>query len=291
MIVTRFAPSPTGFLHLGHAYAALFACRAAQSSGGRFLLRIEDIDRVRCRPEFEQAIFEDLRWLGISWEEPVRRQSFHSHDYATAIGKLDAAGLVYPCFCTRKEIAAEIARAAVAPHANEIREAPYPGICRSLDAGERARRMAAGVPYALRLDSRKALAGIGPHEPGFLEMGRGPNGETGYQRMQRELIGDVVLARKDLPASYHLAVVMDDASQGVNLVTRGEDLFPATHIQRLLQALLSLETPDYAHHRLLLDSRGQKFSKRDQSVTIRSLRQSGLSPGEVNRLAGIEPGF
>jgi glutamyl-Q tRNA(Asp) synthetase len=287
MIVTRFAPSPTGFLHIGHAYAALFAQRIAEQTGGRFLLRIEDIDRIRCREEFEHAIFEDLAWLGIRWEEPVRRQSRHFSEYARAIGRLEEQGLVYPCFCTRQEIAAEIARAAVAPNAGELREPPYPGTCRQLDARERTNRMAAGTPYALRLNCAKALTIVDAEKLGFVEKGRGPNGENGYLRTLPELLRDIVLARKDLPASYHVAAVHDDAVQGVTLVTRGEDLFPATHTQRLLQALWSLPAPDYAHHRLVVDSCGRKFAKRDQSVTHRSLRLSGATPDEVRGIAGI----
>src|SRR6476661_8768021 len=239
MIVTRFAPSPTGFLHLGHAYAAFRAYDAARAGGGRFLLRIEDIDTTRCRLEFERAILEDLSWLGIAWEEPVRRQSEHFADYAAALAKLEAAGLVYPCFCTRKEIAAEIARAGIAPSAADNGGEAYPGTCRTLPEGLRARRMAEGEAYALRLDVAKARArhsGILQ----FVEHGHGPNRETGTQTARPELSGDIVLARKGLPTSYHLAVVVDDALQGVSLVTRGQDLFPATGIQRLLQALLDL---------------------------------------------------
>ena len=287
MIVTRFAPSPTGFLHIGHAYAALIAYRAAAENRGRFLLRMEDIDLGRCRSEFEEAIYEDLRWLGIKWAEPVRRQSRHFDDYAVAIARLEKAELVYPCFCTRKEIEAEIARATDAPQSGELAAAHYPGTCRSFTRAERAQRITAGTPYALRLDHSKALASIALQELGFDELGHGPNGESGYQRARPEFMGDVVLARKDLPASYHLAVVTDDALQGVTLVTRGEDLFTATYIQRLLQALLGLPAPRYAHHRLILDSSGRKFSKRDGAVALRSLRLSGATPGDVHRLAGL----
>src|SRR5258706_10017571 len=209
MIVTRFAPSPTGFLHLGHAYAAFRAYDAARAGGGRFLLRIEDIDSTRCRPEFERAILEDLRWLGIAWEEPVRRQSDHFDDYAAALAKLEAAGLVYPCFCTRKEIAAEIARAGIAPSAADIGgEDVYPGRCRALPEAVRERRMADGEAYALRLDVAKARASH-PGALPFVEHGRGPHGETGPQTARPENSGDIVLARKELPTSYHLAVVVD----------------------------------------------------------------------------------
>lgn len=285
MIVTRFAPSPTGFLHLGHAYAAFRAHEAARAGGGRFLLRIEDIDTTRCRPEFERAILEDLRWLGIAWEEPVRRQSEHFTDYAAALARLEAAGLVYPCFCTRKEIAAEIARAGVAPSASEL-EGVYPGACRSLPEAARARRIADGEAHALRLDVAKARA-CHAGALSFVEHGHGPNGETGTETARPELSGDIVLARKELPASYHLAVVVDDALQGVTLVTRGRDLFPATAIQRLLQALLDLPVPDYAHHPLVLDEQGRKFSKRDRGVTLAGLREAGETPGSLRARLGI----
>ncbi len=286
MIVTRFAPSPTGFLHLGHAYAAIRAYEAARADGGRFLLRIEDIDTTRCRPEFERAIFDDLRWLAMAWEEPVRRQSEHFADYAEALARLKAADLVYPCFCTRKEIAAEIARAGVAPSASELAESLYPGTCRSLSQGVRAHRMAQSEPYALRLDMAKARA----RHAGvlqFVEHGHGPNGETGTQTARPELSGDIVLARKELPTSYHLAVVVDDALQGVTLVTRGEDLFAATGIQRLLQALLGFAAPDYAHHPLVLYTQGRKFSKRDRGVTLAGLREAGRSVAEVRAMVGM----
>lgn len=287
MIVTRFAPSPTGFLHLGHAYAALVAQDSAKRAGGRFLLRIEDIDTTRCRPEFEEAIKEDLRWLDIAFEEPVHRQSEHFSDYAAALSKLAAMRLLYPCFCTRKDIAEEIARASVAPQAAELSpDGPiYPGTCRTLSPSAREERTGAGAAYALRLDVARGRALTG--ELSFEELAHGAKGETGPQIATPELLGDVVLARKELPASYHLAVVVDDAAQGVTLVTRGEDLFPATHIQRLLQALLNLPTPSYAHHRLILDSTGRKFSKRDSAVTLSSLRQSGVTPAEIRAQLGL----
>ena len=275
MIVTRFAPSPTGFLHLGHAYAALVAFEAAR--GGRFLLRIEDIDAARCHPEFERAILEDLAWLGLSWEQPVRRQSEHFSDYAAALDRLDALGVLYPCFCTRKEIAAEIARAGEAPHGPE---GPlYPGTCRALPFSERRRRIARGETYALRLDVAKALA-LAPRDLSFTEHGSRVAADPTHS-------GDVVLARKKLPASYHLAVVVDDAVQGVTLVTRGEDLLPATHVQRLLQALLGYPAPAYAHHRLILDKDGKKFSKRDSAVTLRRLREGGARPEDIRNAVGL----
>ena len=267
MIVTRFAPSPTGFLHLGHAFAALTAARG----GTRFLLRIEDLDQGRSRQEFIAGIFEDLAWLGLSWEEPVLLQSRRSDAYRMVLA--DLAPFTYPCFCTRKDIAEEIARAGEAPSGPD---GPiYPGICRELSDAVRAARIAGGEAYALRLDARKAATAAGPLT--FREHGQ-------VQAVDPLLFGDVVLARKDMPASYHLAVVVDDAFQGVTLVTRGEDLLPAAHVQRLLQALLRYPAPDYAHHRLILDKAGRKFSKRDQAVTLRSLREAGLTPSGVEAL-------
>jgi glutamyl-Q tRNA(Asp) synthetase len=279
MIVTRFAPSPTGYLHLGHAYAAI----RAHDAGERFLLRIEDIDRIRCRPEFEAAIFEDLAWLGLDWEKPVLRQSDRSFVYAAALQKLTAQGLIYPCFCTRKDIADEIARAGAAPHGAE---GPlYPGICRDLSDDARREKIASGVPYALRLDAAKAATLAGPLS--FEEQGAGPAGEHGTIAVDPLSLGDVVLARKEMPAAYHLAVVVDDAHQGVTLVTRGEDLFVATHVQRLLQALLDLPAPGYAHHKLILDDQGKKFSKRDQAVTLRELRAKGETPSALRTRLGF----
>jgi glutamyl-Q tRNA(Asp) synthetase len=279
MIVTRFAPSPTGFLHLGHAFAALTAARA----GDRFLLRIEDIDRTRCRPEFEDAIAEDLAWLGLNWEKPVLRQSDRFDAYRAALDTLQGQGLLYPCFCTRAEIAAEIARAAEAPHGPE--GPAYPGTCRLLSDAQQQERMASGAPYALRLDARKAADRVGPLS--FTENGAGPQGEHGVIAVDPLLFGDIVLARKETPAAYHLAVVVDDAFQGVTRVTRGNDLFAAAHIQRVLQTLLGLPEPQYAHHRLILDAQGKKFSKRDSAVTLRALREEGITPYQIRlRLFG-----
>ncbi len=275
VIVTRFAPSPTGYLHLGHAYSALDAWRAARAAGGRFLLRIEDIDLGRCREEFVAAILEDLAWLGLEWDGAVRRQSEHFADYRAALDKLAGAGLIYPCFCTRKAIAAEIARAGAAPQGEE--DALYPGTCRDLSAQERARRIAAGESFALRLDVARAVAQTGPL--GWDDDARGRI-DAGP-----ETLGDVVLARKDVPTSYHLAVAVDDALQGVTLVTRGADLFAATHIHRLLQALLGLPTPRYRHHRLLTDASGKRLAKRDQALTLRALRAAGRTPEEVRAIA------
>jgi glutamyl-Q tRNA(Asp) synthetase len=277
MIVTRFAPSPTGHLHLGHAFAAIAAHDAAK--GGRFLLRIEDIDGARSRPEFVAAIFEDLEWLGLGWEQPVLKQSTRFDAYRDALATLDDAGLLYPCFCTRSDIAAEIARAIEAPHGPE---GPlYPGTCRGLSPAARRLRVAAGEPYAMRLNASVAAARVAALS--FREDGFGPHGEHGDIVVDPLLFGDVVLARKDTPASYHLAVVVDDAFQSVTLVTRGNDLFAATHIQRVLQALLGLDAPAYAHHKLILDSEGKKFSKRDSAVTLRALRASGETPNQIRQ--------
>ena len=274
--VTRFAPSPSGLLHLGHALSALFAWHEAKRAGGRFLLRIEDIDLGRCRPEYEAAIFEDLAWLGLDWEQPVRRQSDQLADYRTALDRLADAELLYPCFCTRKEIQAEIARAGRAPHGPE---GPlYPGLCKALPTEERRQRVAAGEPHALRLDMARAVAAAGPLT--WREQDR----ETAAAP---ETLGDVVLARKDIATSYHLAVTLDDALQGVTLVTRGEDLLPATHVHRLLQALLDLPVPRWHHHGLLADETGRRLAKRDDARALRTLREAGHSPAEVRALAGF----
>lgn len=266
-VVTRFAPSPTGELHLGHAYSARIAWQRARRAGGRFLLRIEDIDIRRSRREFEASIVEDLRWLGLYWDGEVRRQSEHFADYGRALDRLDSHGLIYPCFCTRADIAA----ATDAPHGPD---GPlYPGTCRHLPLAERRARLAAGEEHCLRLDSARAASEAGAYF--FTDEARG--------RIDGEplLFGDVVLARKDTPTSYHLAVTVDDHLQGVTLVTRGEDLLPSTHVHALLQRLLGYETPGYAHHKLLTDSAGRRFAKRDRSLTLKALRESGKSPGNI----------
>jgi glutamyl-Q tRNA(Asp) synthetase len=275
--VTRFAPSPTGRLHLGHAHSALFAAAAARRGGGRFLLRIEDIDPGRCRPEFIADILDDLAWLGLRWPEPVRRQSDHLDDYAGALAALEALDLLYPCFCTRKEIQDEVSRAGHAPHGPD--GVLYPGLCRHLSATERQRRRAAGDAFALRLDMAKAAALAGPLT--------WSDRERGEVVARPEEFGDVVLARKDVPTSYHLAVTVDDHLEGVTLVTRGEDLFEATHVHRLLQTLLGLDVPDYHHHGLLRDAEGRRFAKRDRALTLRALREAGHSAAEVRALAGF----
>jgi glutamyl-Q tRNA(Asp) synthetase len=275
MTVTRFAPSPTGRLHLGHVYSALFAFDAARDAGGRFLLRIEDIDPTRCRPEFEAGISEDLAWLGMTWETPVRRQSEHLAEYRAALDRLAAEGLVYPCFCTRADIKAEIANAGAAPHGPD---GPiYPGTCRTLDSAEREKRRAGGASFALRLDVAKAQARTGALA--WVDRARGRITAT------PEIFGDVVLARKETPTSYHLAVTFDDHVQGVTLVTRGEDLLPSTHIHCLLQALLGLRTPDYHHHGLIRGAGGQRLAKRANAPTLLSLREAGHTPEEVRTMA------
>lgn len=281
-VVTRFAPSPTGLLHLGHAYSALFSWRLARRAGGRFLLRIEDIDATRCRTDFAEALLEDLAWLGLDWDGPVRRQAQHLADYRAALERLDAAGLVYPCFCTRAAIRAEIAGAGRAPHGPD---GPlYPGTCRGLGAVARRRRLAAGEPFALRLDVARAAAQAGPLT--------WQDAVAGMVSADPLALGDVVLARKDAPTSYHLAVTVDDALQGVTLVARGVDLFAATHVQRLLQALLGLPTPRYHHHPLRTDAAGRRYAKRDQALTLRALREAGRTPAEVRAMAeaGEPPG-
>jgi glutamyl-Q tRNA(Asp) synthetase len=282
VIVTRFAPSPTGYLHRGHAFSALTAFRAAREGAGRFLLRIEDIDTARCRPEFEAAIYEDLAWLGIEWESPVRRQSEHLADYQAALDRLEAQGLLYRCFKTRKEVLDEIARAPHGPGPAPFRGVPLP-------AAEERLRLERGDAFAWRLSLEAARKVLGDafDALSFVEEGRGPAGESGLIRALPESAGDVVLARKDLGVAYHLAVVVDDALEGVTHVIRGEDLQEAAHIQRLLQALLGLPEPAYRHHRLLLRPDGKRFAKRDTAETLRELRAGGMDPGELRRQLGF----
>jgi glutamyl-Q tRNA(Asp) synthetase len=273
-VVTRFAPSPTGYLHLGHVRSALEGWRAARTAGGRFLLRLEDIDQGRCRDEFASAILNDLAWLGLAWDGPVRRQSEHFEDYRRALNRLATLGVIYPCFCTRRAIQAEIARACGAPQGEA---GPlYPGTCRRLSSTEREEKQDRGLDYALRLDLGRALALTGPLE--WVEEG---GGEPRRVPADPEALGDVVLARKEAPASYHLAVTVDDAIQGVTLVIRGEDLAPATHIHRLLQELLGLPTPRYRHHELLTDATGRRLAKRNRAMTIWAMRAAGMPPAEL----------
>lgn len=273
---TRFAPSPTGLLHLGHAYSAKMAFDLVDGRAHDFVLRIEDIDLTRCREEFEQAIYDDLTWLGLKWEKPVRRQSRHFEDYKMALTYLEETGLIYPCFCTRKDIQNEIAYSPSAPHGPD--GPVYPGICKSLSPDQIEELKASEKPYALRLHMDKAIAKCGAltfhdHEAGIVQV-------DGSQ------FGDIVLARKDTPTSYHLSVVVDDAFQKITDIVRGKDLFHATHIHRILQTLLHLPEPHYHHHKLLLDADGQRFAKRNKSVTIQSLREQGFSPAEVCDMMG-----
>jgi glutamyl-Q tRNA(Asp) synthetase len=274
-LTTRFAPSPTGFLHLGHAFAALTAWRRAREAGGRFLLRLEDIDPGRCRPDFAEAVQPDLVWLGIDWDGPIRVQSAHLAEYRAMLKGLAARGLLYPCFCTRKDIAA-------ATSAPQGADGPvYPGTCRLLSPADRAAWIASGAQFALRLDVARAMEAVaGPLH--FEEEGRGSIA------CDPARFGDVVLGRKDTPASYHLCVAHDDALQGVTLVTRGEDLLPATHLHRLLQALMGWPAPRYAHHQLLTDATGRRLAKRDSATTLRDMRARGVKPAEVKRMMGME---
>lgn len=285
--VFRFAPSPNGYLHLGHAYSALLNFDFARQAGGRLLLRIEDIDATRCRPEFEAAIHEDLAWLGVAWETPVRRQSEHLAVYREAVEKLSSLGLVYPAFESRAEIASLVAeREAEAPWPRDPDGAPlYPGTAKRLSSDERARLVESGAPYALRLDMTAASARAGALT--WIEHGEGPDGETGTIVARPEAWGDVILARKETPTSYHLSVVIDDALQGVTDVVRGRDLFWSTSVHRLLQQLLGLRPPCYRHHRLILDAAGRKLSKSTAATGLRDLHGQGATPADIRRLVGL----
>lgn len=276
-IVTRFAPSPTGWLHLGHAYSALVAWRRAREAGGRFLLRLEDIDPARCQADYAAGIMEDLRWLGLEWDGPVRVQSEHLAEYRAVLDELLARGLVYPCFCSRAGIAREAARSAGAPHVEDggVR---YPGTCRRMGPAERAARLAAGEAHTLRLDVGRAMG----ETAGPLLYTEERAGEV---VCRPERFGDPILGRRDAPASYHLCVTHDDAAQGVTLVTRGDDLKPATDLHRLLQAVMGWPAPVYAHHRMLTDAAGRRLSKRDAALSLRELRAAGRSPAEVRAMA------
>ncbi|HXQ08688.1 MAG TPA: tRNA glutamyl-Q(34) synthetase GluQRS [Bradyrhizobium sp.] len=285
--VFRFAPSPNGYLHLGHALSALLNFDCARRAGGRFLLRIEDIDATRCRPEFETAIHEDLAWLGIAWETPVRRQSEHLSEYRDAVERLSAEGLVYPSFESRGEIARLVAqREAEAPWPRDPDGTPlYPGVAKSLPADQRARLLESGAHYALRLDMAAARARAG--DLTWLEHGEGPDGETGRVAARPQAWGDVILARKEAPTSYHLSVVIDDARQDVTEVVRGEDLFRSTSVHRLLQQLLGLPHPVYRHHRLVRDGEGRKLSKSTMATGLRELRAAGATPADIRRGVGL----
>jgi glutamyl-Q tRNA(Asp) synthetase len=285
--VFRFAPSPNGYLHLGHAFSALLNFDLARQTGGRFLLRLEDIDTARCRPEFEAAIYQDLAWLGMTWETPVRRQSRHLSEYRDALEKLSAEGLIYPSFQSRAEIAKLVAeREANAPWPRDPDGAPlYPGAAKLLSSGERRRLLESGAPYALRLDMAAACSR--GHNLSWRERGEGPHGETGTVAARPQAWGDVVLARKETPTSYHLSVVIDDALQGVTEVVRGRDLFWSTSLHRLLQQLLGLPQPTYRHHRLILDGAGRKLSKSTEATGLRELRAAGATPAAIRRLVGL----
>lgn len=285
--VFRFAPSPNGELHLGHALSALTGFEMARRLGGRFLLRIEDIDVARVRPEYVEGIFEDLAWLGLEWEEPVLRQSEHFADYRAAAEKLEHLGLLYPCFMTRAELAALAARR---PEAVDPDGAPRVSRLDGLSANERARRRASGRPFALRLDMERALGLVrektGAATLSFAELAA--DGRTARRIPARpERWGDVVIVRKDVPASYHLAVVVDDDRQGITHVVRGLDLLAATDVHRLLQALLGLPEPAYYHHRLVTDASGRKLSKSARDTSLRALRAGGTTPREIRRLIGL----
>jgi len=285
--VFRFAPSPNGYLHLGHAFSALLNFDLARASGGRLLLRIEDIDPTRCRAEYEEAIYQDLAWLGISWEAPVRRQSEHLGAYRKALDKLAAQGLIYPGFESRADIAKLVRqREAQGPWPRDPDGAPlYPGEAKLLSEDARAGLVETGLPYALRLDMSASIARAG--ELSWTECGEGPNGETGRLVAAPQAWGDVVLARKETPTSYHLSVVVDDALQGVTDVVRGADLFHATSVHRLLQQLLGLPEPVYRHHRLICDEAGHKLAKSTRSTALRELRAQGATAADIRRLIGL----
>ena len=285
--VFRFAPSPNGYLHLGHACSALLNLDAARQTGGRLLLRIEDIDATRCRPEFETAIYQDLAWLGVTWETPVRRQSRHLADYRAAVERLANLGLVYPSFESRAEIAGLVAqREADGRWPRDPDGVPlYPGVAKLLSSAERERLIWSGAPHAWRLDMAAACACAG--ELGWIEHGEGPGGETGTVAARPQAWGDVILARKETPTSYHLAVTIDDALQGVTEVVRGQDLFWSTSVHRLLQRLLDLPSPAYRHHRLIRDGAGRKLSKSTAATGLRELRAGGATPASVRQLLGL----
>lgn len=286
---TRFAPSPTGYLHLGHAFSAMTAWQAAKAEGGRFLLRIEDIDTTRCKREFEDAIYEDLAWLGLDWESPVRRQSEHFDEYAAVLASLNERGLVYRCFKTRREIAEGIARAPQAGADTPDDEA-YSGAGESMSADEVSKRMARGDAFAWRLSIRKCRELLGDRfdKLTFEEQGTGNQSEHGVVYANPQHLGDVILGRKDVGTSYHLAVTHDDALQGVTHVIRGKDLYEATHLHRLLQELMGWPVPVYAHHRLLTDADGKRFAKRDKALTLRELRAAGETPDSLKRRMNLD---
>jgi glutamyl-Q tRNA(Asp) synthetase len=287
--VFRFAPSPNGYLHLGHALSALLNADMARAARGRLLLRIEDIDTARCRPEFEKAIDEDVAWLGIAWQQPVRRQSEHYEEYRAALAKLDAMGLIYPSFESRAELTRLVAarEGGSSSWPRDPDGTPlYPGNAKKLSVAARKRRIDAGEPYALRLDMAAALVRAGPLA--WTETGTGPSGESGSIAAKPAVWGDVILARKETPTSYHLSVVVDDAAQGITDVVRGQDLFHATSVHRLLQTLLGLAMPRYHHHRLMLDADGAKLSKSTSATGLRELRARGSTAADIRKLVGLD---
>jgi len=287
--VFRFAPSPTGLLHLGHAFSALYSYRTAQAAGGRFLLRIEDIDHIRCRPEYETQIYDDLTWLGLEWPQPVRCQSHHMDDYTKALKKLEGLGVTYRCLASRREIKLEVERTTGLENAARDPDGAliYPGIYRNMDAEKTANLMAPGKPFSIRLNMAKAIELAGENLT-FQEKGIGPQGQNGEVLCHPEAWGDVIIARKDTPTSYHLSVVVDDALQGVGEVTRGQDVFFATDIHRLLQKLLDLPVPHYNHHRLIRDEAGRRLSKSAADKSLKALRREGLSREEVLTMLQID---
>ncbi len=284
---TRFAPSPTGYLHLGHAYAALTVFDTARQAGGTALLRIEDIDRTRCKQEFEQAIYDDLRWLGCDWPEPVRRQSDHIST-CSVLDQLAAQGLIYRCFKTRREIAQDIARA---PHhpGEGSGGVIYPGPATPMSPDEEAERLSKGAPFAWRLSITACREYLGERfdQLDFEETGQGAEGKTGRVRARPDSLGDVILGRKDMGTSYHLACTHDDALQRISHVIRGTDLFFATHLHRLLQELMGWSVPVYHHHPLIRDETGKRFAKRDRAITLRALRSAGFSPADLRARVGL----
>ena len=283
--VFRFAPSPTGLLHLGHAFSALYAFNAARAAGGKFLLRIEDIDHTRCRSEYVSQIFDDLSWLGLKWDEPVRHQSRHMADYAAALEKLEALGVTYRCLASRNEIRAEVERTTGLDAARRDPDGAliYPGMYRHMDAVKFNRLMVPGKAACIRLDMARAINLAGKTLT-FQEKGSGPQGERGEVVCRPEAWGDVIIARKETPTSYHLSVVVDDAVQGISEVTRGQDVFHATSIHRLLQTLLQLPEPVYNHHRLIRDDSGRRLSKSAADKSLKALREEGFGPEELLHL-------
>ena len=273
---TRFAPSPTGHMHLGHVFSALFSYEAAKKLGGKFILRIEDIDSQRSSKVFEESIYEDLEWLQIKYSTGIRYQADHMDDYKGAIKELQKLDMVYPCFCSRSDIKAEIMRAGNAPHEEET--SIYPGTCRRLSKEERIKKIAIGTSFAWRLNIRAAAKKLGNLVWRDLRLGK--------HTVPVGTMGDVVLARKDVPTSYHLSATLDDHIQRIGLVTRGEDLVSATHVHKIIQSLLELKSPIYLHHPLILDSKGVRLSKRTRAQTIKSLKTSGLKRNDVIDLFG-----